>query len=72
MGSAYYQCVRFRDVRCIVLKCMLTPSTSGRNEVIIVGVELWVFKFAVESTYEIIPDIEARFCAYFIHVLKLI
>jgi len=40
MGSAYYQCVRFRDVRCIVLKCMLTPSTSGRNEVIIVGVEL--------------------------------
>jgi hypothetical protein len=51
---------------------MSTPSTSGRNEVVIAGVELWIFKFTVESTYEIIPDIEARFYAYFIHVLKLI
>jgi len=51
---------------------MSTFSTSGRNEVVIAEVELWVFKFCVESTYEIIPDIEARFYAYFIYVLKLI
>jgi hypothetical protein len=72
IGSAYYQCVRFRDFRCIASKCMITFSTSGRNEVVIVGVELWVFKFYVESTYEIIPDIELRFYACFIHFLKLI
>jgi len=50
---------------------MSTISTSGRNEVVIAGAELWVFKFSVESTYEIVSDIEARFNAYFIHVLKL-
>jgi hypothetical protein len=72
MDSAYYQCVRFRDVRYIVSKCMSTSSTSGRNEVVTAGVELWVFQFSVESRYEIIPDIEARFYAYFIHVFKLI
>jgi len=67
-----YQYVRFRDVRYIVSKCMSIPSTSGWNDVVIVGVELWVFKFSVESTYEVIRDIEARFYAYFIHVLELI
>lgn len=54
-----------------VLWSMSTISTSGRNEVVIAGAELWVFKFSVESTYEIVSDIEARFNAYFIHVLKL-